>query len=69
VNFSKENKNSEVLSRFPQVSGFPHIFILDENGKLLHSQDTSELELPEGSSVKGHDKAKVFAFLKKWTHK
>ena len=69
VNFSKENKNSEVLSRFPQVSGFPHIFILDEKGKLLHSQDTSELELPEGSSVKGHDKAKVFAFLKKWTHK
>ncbi len=69
VNFSKENKNTEVLSRYPKVTGYPHLFILDESGMLLYSQDTSELELPEGSAVKGHDKAKVFAFLKKWTKK
>jgi thiol:disulfide interchange protein len=69
VNFSKENKNTEVLSHYPEVAGYPHLFILDKNGKLLHSEDTSELELPEGSAVRGHDKAKVFAFLKKWARK
>jgi thioredoxin-related protein len=66
VNVSKENKNEAVLARYPKVSGYPHLFVLDENGKLLRSEDTSELELPENSGVKGHDKAKVFAFLKKW---
>ena len=69
VNFSKENRNTEVLSGYPKAAGYPHLFILDENGKLLHSQDTSDLELPEGSTVRGHDKAKVFAFLKKWAKK
>jgi thioredoxin-related protein len=61
VNYSKENKNEHVLSRYPKVAGYPHFFILESNGKLLHSQDTSELE-----KGKGHDPEKVLAFLKKW---
>jgi thioredoxin-related protein len=61
VNYSKENKNEQLLSRYPKVAGYPHFFILDSNGKLLHSQDTSELE-----QGKGHDPEKVLAFLKKW---
>lgn len=61
VNYSKENKNEEVLSRFPPIKGYPHLFVLDSDGKLLHSQDTGELE-----SGKYHDRDKVFSFLKAW---
>jgi len=66
VNVSKENKNQEFLSPYPKVAGYPHLFVLDRNGKLLHSQDTGELEYPKNYPVKGHDKKKVFGFLKKW---
>jgi len=66
VNVSKENENKVVLSKFPKIAGYPHIFILNKKGKLLHSQDTGELEYPQGYPYKGHDKTKVFAFLKKW---
>jgi thiol:disulfide interchange protein len=66
INVSKENKNQEFLSRYPKVAGYPHLFVLDSKGKLLHSQDTGELEYPKNYPVKGHDKKKVFAFLKKW---
>lgn len=61
INYSKENENKEVLSKYPKVAGYPHFFILDKNGKFLHSQNTGDLE--EG---KGHDKEEVFTFLKKW---
>ncbi len=61
VNWSKENKNEAVLSQFPKIPGYPHLFVLDSDGKLLHSQDTSELE-----SGNHHDHDKVMAFLKKW---
>ena len=61
VNYSKENKNENVLSRYTKVPGYPHLFVLNNDGKLLHSQDTSELE-----SGKSHDRKKVFDFLKKW---
>jgi thioredoxin-related protein len=66
INVSRENENEAILSQFPKVTGYPHIFILNKNGKLIHSQDTGELEFPENNPVKGHDKTKVFAFLKKW---
>jgi thiol:disulfide interchange protein len=61
VNYSRENKNEAVLSRFPKIPGYPHLFVLDSNGKLLHSQDTGQLE-----SGNHHDREKVMAFLKKW---
>ena len=61
VNWSKDNQNEAVLSRWPKIGGYPHLFVLDADGKLLHSQDTSLLE--EG---KGYDQAKFVAFLKQW---
>ena len=67
VNVSKENRNEEFLSRYPKVAGYPHIFVLDKNGVILHSQDTGELEYPKNYPVKGHDKKKVFHFLEHWT--
>ena len=61
INFSDENKNEQVLSRYPKVAGYPHIFVLDTGGKLLHSQDTGQLE--EG---RGYNLDKFTAFLKEW---
>jgi len=61
TNFSKDNQNKEFLSKYPEIPGYPHFFVLDKNGKLLHSQDTGLLE--EG---KGYSHQKMMAFLKKW---
>ena len=61
VNYSKENKNEAFLSRWPKVAGYPHLFVLDADGKLLHSQDTGELE-----AGKSYDKAKFVAFVQRW---
>jgi thioredoxin-related protein len=61
VNYSKENKNEKLLSQYPKIPGYPHIFILGSDGKLLRSQDTGDLE-----SGKGHDPQKVMTFLKAW---
>lgn len=61
VNFSPENKNEAFLSKYPAIKGYPHLFVLDKTGKLLHSQDTGELE-----TGPKHDSAKVIPFLKKW---
>ena len=61
INYDEEHKNVAVLSRYPKISGFPHIFVLDGDGKLLHSQDTGELE--EG---KGYNTDKFAEFLKVW---
>jgi thioredoxin-related protein len=61
VNWSKENKNEKFLSNYPAVKGYPHLFVLDSKGKLVHSQDTGELE-----SGDHHDYEKVFTFLKKF---
>lgn len=61
INYSPDNRNKEVLSRYPEISGYPHLFVLDKTGKLIHSQNTTYLEEDEN-----HDRGKVFQFLKKW---
>ena len=62
VNYSKENRNRALLSHWPAIEGYPHLFVLDANGRLVHSQDTSELE-----SGKGYDKPRVIAMLRRWS--
>jgi len=61
INYSKENKNEEFLSKYPEIPGYPHFFVLEKNGELLHSQNTGELE-----QDKGYSQEKLMAFLKKW---
>jgi thioredoxin-related protein len=61
---NKVNTNEKFLSRYPKITGYPHLFVLDKNGKLLKSQDTAELE--EG---KGHSREKVMTFLQQWAPK
>jgi thiol:disulfide interchange protein len=42
--------------------GIPFLTVLDADGKVIANQDTSELEV-KGEGAKGHDRAKVLAFL------
>ncbi len=61
INFSPDNENKDVLSRYPEIPGYPHFFVLDADGSLLHSQDTGKLETGDH-----HDPDKVRAFLEEW---
>lgn len=64
VNYSKENKNPEVLKMLenPQRFGFPVLVVLNSNGQRIHTQDSGLLE-----SGDGYDPKKVIGFLKNWT--
>lgn len=64
LNYSEENKNEALLAkyRFPQRFGFPVFLILDGNGELLHTQNSSYLE--EG---KGYSRKNVMGFFKDWS--
>ena len=61
VNYSKANRNEALLARWPKVAGYPHLFVLDADGRLLHSQDTGRLE-----SGSGYDRRKFLAMLGRW---
>jgi len=59
VNWSPQNKNEALLARWPKIRGYPHLFVLDAEGKLVHSQETDQLE-----AGKDYDKPKFVAFLR-----
>ncbi len=59
VNWSKDNKNEALLAKWPKLKGYPHFFVLDAEGKLVHSQNTGELE-----DAKSYSTPKMLAFLK-----
>jgi len=61
VNYSPENTNAVVLGRYPGINAYPHLIVLDQDGSLVQSQDTSPLE--EGPTY-NYDRMK--AFLLKW---
>ena len=60
VNYSPQNRNEKLLSRWPKAKGYPHFYILDGNGRVLVSQASGELE-----AGKDYDEAKVLALLRK----
>lgn len=66
LNYSKENKNDEMLAKlaFPQRFGFPVFVILDSSGKRIHTQNSAYLE--EGS---GHSPKLISEFLQHWSPK
>ncbi len=63
INYSKENKNEEVLKqlKFPQRFGYPVFVILNSNGELIHTQNSAYLEKGEG-----YDKGIVMDFFHQW---
>lgn len=70
VNYNPRKDNSATAEALmkrldnPKRFGFPVFVVLDGEGKVLHTQDSSFLE--EG---KGYNKDKVLRFLKNWTPK
>ena len=61
VNWSPDNKNVALLSQWPKIRGYPHLFVLDADGKLLHSQNTGDLEAEAGKNT--YDTTKVMTFI------
>lgn len=59
VNHSAANRNEQLLSGWPKVTGYPHLFVLDGAGRLVRSQPTAAFEAGHG-----YDKAKLLAFLR-----
>ena len=67
LNYSPENKNEKVFAKYENPGakfGYPVFVVLDQNGKMIHTQDSAVLE--EG---KGYSKEKVKAFFEKWAPK
>jgi len=64
LNYSKENKNLDVLADlgYPQRFGYPVIIILNSEGKHIHTQNTVYLE--EG---RGYNKKVFMGFLHDWS--
>lgn len=70
INMSEENENKEFLSKYPAISAYPHLFVLEKDGSLLHSQNTEEIEEPDvpiivPSNVKNKEKFLKAAYEKK----
>lgn len=55
-------KNQPLLARYPKLEGIPHLFVLDGDGAVLHSQHATELR-----SNGGYDARKVEEFLRRWS--
>ena len=64
VNTSKTNKNEEALRRLgnPGRFGYPVLVILDDEGRVMHIQNSAYLE--EGKS---YNQKKVLQFFQNWT--
>jgi uncharacterized protein YyaL (SSP411 family) len=62
----KTKQTKQTMSRLgnPARFGFPVMVVLDAEGKVIHTQDSSFLE--EGQ---GYDKEKVMRFFSNWTPK
>ena len=64
INYSDDNPNKEVLSRYGAIDGYPHLFVLDSDGRLLHSQETGALE-----SGRSYDLKRLTSFFAEWAPK
>ena len=65
LNYSKENYNVRLLRKYgyPQRFGFPVFLVLDDNGKLIHTQSSWYLE----DGKKSYDKEKTISFFNDWS--
>jgi thioredoxin-related protein len=62
VDVSKGHTNEHFLSQYPAIDGYPHLFLLESDGKFLLSKSTGDFE-----AGKGYDHDKVLQFLKQWS--
>ena len=66
LNYSQENKNAPIFKAygFPDRFGFPVFLVLNADGNLIHTQNSSYLELN-----KSYEVSKVKEFLLSWKNK
>jgi thioredoxin-related protein len=66
INYSKENKNPEIMKEleYPQRFGFPVLVIIDGNGKRLHTQNSLYLEKDDS-----YDEKIIKDFLLDWNYR
>jgi len=66
LNYSPENMNRDEFAKlsYPQRFGFPVFLVVDDKGKLIHTQNSEYLE--EG---KGYNKDKILQFFQNWSPK
>ncbi len=63
LNYSPENKNEKVFAKYDNPGakfGYPVFIVLDQDGKMIHTQDSAVLEEGKGYSL---EKTKAF-FMK-----
>lgn len=63
VNFSHGNRNEAFLAAYPEIEWYPHVFVLESDGSLLHSQDTRALHGQRTS----YSEERFLEFLRQWT--
>lgn len=63
VNYSDDNRNAGFLSSFPEVQGFPKLYVSEKDGTILHVQD------PAAFVVDGHySHERYLEFLRRWSN-
>ncbi len=62
VNVSEENDNAAFLAGLPRFAGYPHAFVADGEGRIIHSQDITEWQ-EHGR----YSRRRFRAFLDRWT--
>lgn len=65
VNWSSDNENEPLLSRYPKAHGYPTLYVLSPTGQLLTSQDTGSFE-QQVQNGDGYDHPRLAAFLSKY---
>ena len=66
IDIGQWNKHLDLTAKYEadiKAHGVPYLTVLDEDGKLVTNQDSSELEVQDSDH---HDPAKVLDFLKKF---
>lgn len=63
VNFSQGNRNEAFLAAYPEIEWYPHVFVLESDGSLLHSQDTRALH----GQARTYSEERFLEFLREWT--
>ncbi|OIQ70063.1 thiol:disulfide interchange protein DsbD [mine drainage metagenome] len=67
INYSTENKNLAVLSKWPMIHGYPYLLVLDGAGKVLHAQGVQGLEIETDKEAdENYDPARVMALLSRY---
>ncbi len=59
VNMSPQNENAAFLSRFPKISAYPYLIVLDADGRMVAAKKTGELE----ECCKTYNASKMKEFL------